>query len=102
LVSGEALITEITGHDGSYLAELLLSKGYEVHGIIRSSSSSSTSRALREFGFKAKTDLRKGLGEMIDWYIQKHGRGQLEHCFLATRAEPRPLYELLVGEMESD
>eukprot|EP00567_Pseudictyota_dubia_P017498 CAMPEP_0197451408 /NCGR_PEP_ID=MMETSP1175-20131217/28731_1 /TAXON_ID=1003142 /ORGANISM="Triceratium dubium, Strain CCMP147" /LENGTH=50 /DNA_ID=CAMNT_0042984113 /DNA_START=46 /DNA_END=195 /DNA_ORIENTATION=+ len=34
-----ALITGITGQDGSYLAELLLSKGYEVHGIIRRSSS---------------------------------------------------------------
>ena len=30
-----ALITGITGQDGSYLAELLLSKGYEVHGIVR-------------------------------------------------------------------
>ena len=39
-----ALITGITGQDGSYLAELLLSKGYEVHGIIRRSSSFSTSR----------------------------------------------------------
>ena len=35
----KALITGITGQDGSYLAELLLSKGYEVHGIIRRSSS---------------------------------------------------------------
>src|SRR6266850_2586802 len=34
-----ALITGITGQDGSYLAELLLSKGYEVHGIIRRASS---------------------------------------------------------------
>src|SRR3989344_3210640 len=34
----KALITGITGQDGSYLAELLLSKGYEVHGIIRRSS----------------------------------------------------------------
>src|ERR1700682_4144440 len=39
-----ALITGITGHDGSYLAELLLSKGYEVHGIIRRSSTFNTSR----------------------------------------------------------
>ena len=30
-----AIITGITGQDGSYLAELLLSKGYEVHGLIR-------------------------------------------------------------------
>lgn len=39
-----ALITGITGQDGSYLAELLLSKGYEVHGIRRRSSSFNTSR----------------------------------------------------------
>lgn len=39
-----ALITGITGQDGSYLAELLLSKGYDVHGIIRRSSISNTSR----------------------------------------------------------
>lgn len=40
----KALITGITGQDGSYLAELLLDKGYEVHGIIRRSSSFNTSR----------------------------------------------------------
>ena len=39
-----ALITGITGQDGSYLAELLLDKGYEVHGTIRRSSSISTGR----------------------------------------------------------
>lgn len=39
-----ALITGITGQDGSYLAELLLDKGYEVHGIIRRSSSFNTAR----------------------------------------------------------
>jgi GDPmannose 4,6-dehydratase len=39
-----ALITGITGQDGSYLAELLLEKGYEVHGIIRRSSSFNTDR----------------------------------------------------------
>ena len=40
----KALITGITGQDGSYLAELLLAKGYEVHGLIRRSSSFSTGR----------------------------------------------------------
>jgi len=40
----KALITGITGQDGSYLAELLLGKGYEVHGIIRRSSSFNTGR----------------------------------------------------------
>eukprot|EP01119_Soliformovum_irregulare_P025143 TRINITY_DN922_c0_g1_i1.p1 TRINITY_DN922_c0_g1~~TRINITY_DN922_c0_g1_i1.p1 ORF type:complete len:356 (-),score=113.34 TRINITY_DN922_c0_g1_i1:59-1126(-) len=39
-----ALITGVTGQDGSYLAELLLAKGYEVHGIIRRSSSFNTAR----------------------------------------------------------
>lgn len=40
----KALITGITGQDGSYLAELLLDKGYEVHGLVRRSSSPNTSR----------------------------------------------------------
>jgi GDPmannose 4,6-dehydratase len=40
----KALITGITGQDGSYLAELLLDKGYEVHGIIRRASSFNTAR----------------------------------------------------------
>ena len=39
-----ALITGVTGQDGSYLAELLLEKGYEVHGLIRRSSTFNTSR----------------------------------------------------------
>ena len=43
-MGNRALITGITGQDGSYLAELLLSKGYEVHGILRRSSSFSTGR----------------------------------------------------------
>ncbi len=43
-MSKTALITGITGQDGSYLAELLLSKGYKVHGIIRRSSSINTER----------------------------------------------------------
>jgi GDPmannose 4,6-dehydratase len=40
----KALITGITGQDGSYLAELLLEKGYEVHGLVRRSSSFNTDR----------------------------------------------------------
>jgi len=42
----KALVTGITGQDGSYLAELLLEKGYEVHGIIRRSSSFNTGRIM--------------------------------------------------------
>lgn len=44
IVSKKALITGITGQDGSYLAELLLAKGYEVHGMVRRSSSFNTGR----------------------------------------------------------
>jgi len=44
LVVKKALVTGITGQDGSYLAEFLLSKGYEVHGVIRRSSNPNTQR----------------------------------------------------------
>jgi len=44
VTSRVALITGVTGQDGSYLAELLLLKGYEVHGLIRRSSTFNTSR----------------------------------------------------------
>ena len=40
----KALVTGITGQDGSYLAELLLAKGYEVYGVVRRSSSFNTER----------------------------------------------------------
>ena len=44
MASKKAFITGVTGQDGSYLAELLLEKGYEVHGLIRRSSSFNTGR----------------------------------------------------------
>jgi GDPmannose 4,6-dehydratase len=44
MVVKKALITGITGQDGSYLAELLLAKGYEVHGLVRRASTLNTSR----------------------------------------------------------
>jgi GDPmannose 4,6-dehydratase len=47
-----ALISGITGQDGSYLAELLLEKGYQVHGIIRRSSSFNTGRLHHLYGQK--------------------------------------------------
>ena len=60
-----ALITGITGQDGSYLAELLLSKGYDVHGIIRRSSTFNTNRVDHIYrdphnGHKAKMRLHYG------------------------------------------
>ena len=44
-----ALITGVTGQDGSYLAELLLEKGYEVHGMVRRSSTFNRSRIEKLF-----------------------------------------------------
>jgi len=43
-MKSKALVTGVTGQDGSYLSELLLEKGYEVHGLLRSSSTPNTSR----------------------------------------------------------
>jgi GDPmannose 4,6-dehydratase len=56
-----ALITGITGQDGSYLAELLLQKGYEVHGIIRRSSSINTDRIDHIY-----PDLKLHYGDLTD------------------------------------
>lgn len=57
----KALITGITGQDGSYLAELLLEKGYEVHGTIRRSSSFNTGRIDHIF-----SDLQLHYGDLAD------------------------------------
>ena len=56
-----ALITGITGQDGSYLAELLLSKGYEVHGLIRRSSTFSTERIDHIYADPHETGVRMRL-----------------------------------------
>jgi len=63
-----ALITGITGQDGSYLAELLLGKGYEVHGIIRRSSSFNTARIDHIYKDQHEDDVRLFLhyGDMTD------------------------------------
>jgi len=64
----KALITGITGQDGSYLAELLLGKGYEVHGIKRRSSSFNTSRIDHLYQDPHEEDLRLVLhyGDLTD------------------------------------
>lgn len=64
----KALITGVTGQDGSYLAELLLSKGYEVHGIVRRSSSFNTQRIEHLFQDPHEKDVRLHLhfGDMTD------------------------------------
>jgi len=63
-----ALITGVTGQDGSYLAELLLNKGYEVHGLIRRSSTFNTSRIDHIYQDPHDTDPKLFLhyGDLID------------------------------------
>src|SRR5213594_1578409 len=82
-----ALITGITGQDGSYLSELLLEKGYEVHGIIRRSSSFNTGRIIHLFKDIHETDSRFRLhyGDLTDG-------GRLEQ--LVERIEPDEVYNL--------
>ena len=82
-----ALITGITGQDGSYLAELLLSKGYEVHGIIRRSSSFNTGR-IEELYQDPHIDTRKLIlhyGDLTD----------STNCFeIISKVKPDELYNL--------
>ena len=67
-MSKSALITGITGQDGSYLTEILLEKGYEVHGIIRRSSSFNTQRIDHLYQNKQLLDHRLFLhyGDVVD------------------------------------
>lgn len=82
-----ALITGITGQDGSYLAELLLAKGYEVHGIIRRSSSFNTGRILHIFDEPQDAGKR-----LILHYGDLAGSSQLVR--LITKIEPDEIYNL--------
>src|SRR6185437_422618 len=64
----KALITGVTGQDGSYLAELLLSKGYDVHGIIRRASTFNTERVDHLYAdpHSAKTRFHLHYGDLTD------------------------------------
>lgn len=64
----KALITGITGQDGSYLTELLLDKGYEVHGIIRRASTFNTQRIDEFYQDPHEEDIKLNLhyGDMVD------------------------------------
>ncbi|MGH2959534.1 MAG: GDP-mannose 4,6-dehydratase [Solirubrobacterales bacterium] len=64
----KALITGITGQDGSYLAELLLDKGYDVHGLVRRSSSFNTGRIDHLYQDRHESDVRLHLhyGDLND------------------------------------
>src|SRR3954463_14457976 len=83
----KALVSGITGQDGSYLAELLLGKGYEVHGIVRRSSSFNTDRIEHLYVDRHSPDARLFLhyGDLVD------GIGLRE---IFTRVRPDEVYNL--------
>ena len=77
----KAFITGITGQDGSYLTELLLEKGYEVHGMVRRHSSMTRERIdpIRDQNSRAKDHLKLHYGDMNDG----------TSCLLYTSPSPR-------------
>jgi GDPmannose 4,6-dehydratase len=78
----KALITGITGQDGSYLAEFLLEKGYEVHGIIRRASYFNTGRIDHLY---KNTNLHLHYGDMTDGTVLSH---------LVSTLKPDEIYNL--------
>lgn len=87
MTSKRALITGITGQDGSYLAELLLDKGYEVHGVIRRASTFNTQRLNSVYVDPHTAGARMFLhyGEMMDG-------GRLSN--LLAEVQPDEIYHL--------
>jgi len=86
-VDKRALITGITGQDGSYLAELLLSEGYEVHGIIRKASTFNTQRIDHIYQDPHNPNARLFLhyGDVTDF-------GTIQR--LVTKIDPHEVYHL--------
>ena len=83
----KALITGITGQDGSYLTELLLEKGYEVHGIIRRSSSFNTGRIMHIY-----KDLHDSSNRLHLHYGDLTDASGLEKVI--DKSEPNEIYNL--------
>ncbi|HAI98144.1 TPA: GDP-mannose 4,6-dehydratase [Candidatus Peribacteria bacterium] len=82
-----ALITGITGQDGSYLAELLLEKGYEVHGLVRRSSTFNRGRIEHLF-----TDAQVGSKDLVLHYGDLGDSNSLIRVLLTVR--PEEIYNL--------
>ena len=81
-----ALITGITGQDGSYLAELLLDKGYQVHGLVRRSSTFATERIEHLYeDVHTKSNLRLHYGDLTDGQALSN---------LVMEIEPDEIYNL--------
>ena len=99
-MSKTALITGITGQDGSYLAEYLLSKGYEVHGIIRRASTFNTHRIDHIYrdphnGEKVKLYLHYGdiaVGETLQHIVYNIKPDEIYH--LAAQSHVRVSFDM--------
>src|SRR5437870_10833180 len=94
----KALITGITGQDGSYLADLLLENGYEVHGIIRRASTFNTSRIDHLYADPHINGVRMFLhyGDLSDSRSEEHtselqSRGHLVCRLLLEKKKSRNL-----------
>ena len=90
--STRALITGVTGQDGSYLAELLLKKGYEVHGMVRRSSTFSTQRIEHLYRDIHDREDRDGGGQLILHYGDMADGNGLARLIREIR--PREVYNL--------
>ncbi len=88
----KALITGVTGQDGSYLAELLLAKGYEVHGIIRRASTFNTSRIDEVRKPVVNGNLKDPANQLFLHYGDLADASNLAR--LISRIEPEEVYNL--------
>lgn len=79
-----AFITGVTGQDGSYLAELLLSKGYRVHGLLRNSSTPNTSRVSH---LMSDPNFKLHIGDMSDL-------SSIQHILLKIKGEEPAVLEI--------
>jgi len=97
----KALITGITGQDGSYLSEILLGKGYEVHGVIRRSSLPNTGRIDHIFDPESRSFLHYGdLTEGIDDIIYKVQPDEIYN--LAAMSQVRISFDIPVYTLEAN
>ncbi len=88
----KAFVTGITGQDGSYLTELLLSKGYEVHGMIRRSSSLNTSRICHLFPEAEIAGTSKGNSGLFLHYGDLSDSEQISN--IMDKVRPDEVYNL--------
>jgi GDPmannose 4,6-dehydratase len=107
MMTKRAFVTGVTGQDGSYLAEILLSKGYEVHGLVRRSSSFNTARIANLYSdphdegthlFLHYGDLEDGLA--LTHLLQKISPHEVYH--LAAQSHVRVSFDLPIYTVQVD